>query len=178
MTLDEFKGKLAEFAKDTVLNMDSLLNEQAVDDLSAKQIASVALASAYTTKQEVLIETMREYASKFLNETEIEGVKTAASLMAMTNVYFRFVHIVSDPGFQALPAKLRMNKMTNSGLEQVDFELCSLAVSAINNCQLCIDSHVSGLKKQDVSILGIQTVVRVAAVVNAAAQSWGIDNLN
>jgi alkyl hydroperoxide reductase subunit D len=171
MTLNTLKEQLGEFAKDTVLNISSLLNEQAVDDLSAKQIAEIALASAYATKQETLIQAVKEYAEKFLNETEINGVKIAASLMAMTNVYYRFIHIVSDSEFKTLPAKLRMNKMGDPGIEKVDFELCALAVSAINNCQLCIDSHISSLKKHEVSLIGIQTTVRIAAVMNAAAQS-------
>lgn len=173
--LDTLKEQLGDFAKDTVLNISSLLNEQAVDDLSAKQIAEIALASAYTTKQETLIQAVKKYAEKFLNETEINGVKIAASLMAMTNVYYRFIHIVSDSEFKTLPAKLRMNKMSDPGIEKVDFELCSLAVSAINNCQLCVDSHVNSLKKHEVSLIGIQTAVRIAAVINAAAQSLVIN---
>jgi alkyl hydroperoxide reductase subunit D len=175
MLLEKFKEELSEFAKDTVLNIGSLLNEQDVDDLSAKQIAQIALASAYCTKQEVLIEAIQQYAEKFLNDTEVENVKVAASLMAMTNVYYRFIHIVSDPEFKTLPAKLRMNKMNSPSIDKIDFELCAIAVSAINNCQLCVDSHVSSLKKHGASILSIQTAVRIAAIMNAAAQSWVIN---
>ena len=171
MTLDILKEQLGEFAKDAALNISSLLTEQAVDDLSAKQIAAVALASVYTTKQADLIKTIHSYAEKFLNATEIEGVKAATSLMAMSNVYYRFIHIAADKEFKSLPAKLRMNKMTSHGMEQVDFELSALAVSAINNCELCMNSHVNNLKKQGVSFVGIQTVIRIAAVMNATAQS-------
>ena len=38
-----------------------------------------------------------------------------------------------------MPARLRMNVMANPGVEKVDFELWSLAVSAINGCGMCIE---------------------------------------
>ncbi len=170
MTLIAFKKQLPEFATDTVKNIESLLNEQAVDDLSAKQIAEIALASAYATKQSDLISAIQQYAQKFVNEAEIEGVKIATSIMAMTNIYYRFIHIVSESEFKKLPAKLSTDKMANHSMDKVDFELCALAVSAINNCQLCIDSHINSLKKHGASFLSMQTAIRIAAVVNAAAQ--------
>jgi lipoyl-dependent peroxiredoxin subunit D len=68
-----------------------------------------------------------------------------------------------------MPARLRMNVMANPGVEKVDFELWSLAVSAINGCGMCIESHEHELRKAGVSAEQIQAAVRVAAVVHAIA---------
>ena len=68
-----------------------------------------------------------------------------------------------------MPAKLRMNVIGNPGVEKADFELWSLAVSAINGCGMCIDSHEAELKKHGLTADQIQTSVRIAATVNAVA---------
>ena len=61
--------------------------------------------------------------------------------MAMNNVYYRFVHLASNPEYGTMPAKLRMNVIGTPGIDKDDFELFSLAVSAMNGCGMCIDSH-------------------------------------
>jgi alkyl hydroperoxide reductase subunit D len=89
--------------------------------------------------------------------------------MAMNNVYYRFTHLVGDSEYQTLRAGLRMNAMSNPGCDKIDFELCSLAVSAINGCGMCMDSHEKTLRKHGVTAQAIQSAVRIAAVVNAVA---------
>ncbi|MCD6046901.1 MAG: alkyl hydroperoxide reductase [Gammaproteobacteria bacterium] len=174
MNFDTLKNKLPDFAKDTKLNLSSLLNQQDIDGLSAKQIAGIALASAYSTKQAELINAIFDYANAMLTETDIQGIKIATSLMAMNNIYYRFIHLASDKSFASMPAKLRMNGMANPGIDKVDFELYALAVSAINGCGMCMDSHVKSLVQHQVSHEAIQTCIRVSAVVNAVAQTLNI----
>ena len=100
---------------------------------------------------------------------ELDGARTAAALMAMNNVYYRFTHLVSDIEYATQRAGLRMNGMANPGCDKVDFELCSLAVSAINGCGKCMDSHEQALRKHGLSPPAIQSAVRIAAVVQAVA---------
>ncbi|HET7332673.1 carboxymuconolactone decarboxylase family protein, partial [Dyella sp.] len=59
--------------------------------------------------------------------------------------------------------------MANPGGSKIDFELASLAVSAINGCGKCMESHEKTLRKHEVSAQAIQSVVRIAAVVHAVA---------
>jgi len=171
MTVEQLIATLPEFAKDTRLNLSTLLSGVDRDDLSAKQLAGVALACAYATKHKKLITVMQHYGKDFLSAADVEGIKIAVSIMAMNNIYYRFVHMTSDPVFKTLPAKLRMNKMAASGIDGLDFELYSLAVSALEGCQLCVDTHVQALKKHGLTQVGIQTAIRLAAVINATAQS-------
>jgi alkyl hydroperoxide reductase subunit D len=98
--------------------------------------------------------------------------------MAMNNIYYRFTHLVSDKDIAKLPAKLRMNVIGSPGIAKADFELMSLAVSAINGCGMCMDAHVHELAKVGVSKNGIQSTVRIAAVINAAAKAECIGNMH
>jgi alkyl hydroperoxide reductase subunit D len=69
-----------------------------------------------------------------------------------------------------------MNIIGNPGIDKIDFELMSLAVSAINGCGMCIDAHVHEVAKGGVSKLGVQSSIKIAAVLAAAAQALVIEN--
>lgn len=170
MNFETLTKMIPDYAKDNRLNLTSLLNQQDVDGLTAKQIAGIALASSYTSKNEALIEAISDYAQAHLTDADIDGIKLATSLMAMNNVYYRFVHLTSDKNFASMPAKLRMNGMANPGIDKIDFELYALAVSAINGCGMCIDSHVRSLVQHGASPESVQTCIRVASVLTATAQ--------
>ena len=89
--------------------------------------------------------------------------------MGMNNIYYRFLHLVEDEEYQTMPARLRMNVIGNPGIDQLDFELLSLAVSAVNGCGLCITSHERKLREEGVSREAVQSAVRIAAVIHAVA---------
>ena len=89
--------------------------------------------------------------------------------MAMNNIYYRFLHLVEDDEYQAMPARLRMNILANPGIDKLDFELLSLAVSAINGCGLCISAHEKKLRAHGFTREMIQSAVRIAATVHAVA---------
>ncbi|MEM9243143.1 MAG: carboxymuconolactone decarboxylase family protein [Pseudomonadota bacterium] len=173
MSINDLKQKLPSYAKDIKLNLSGVLSEEGSLGLSVKQIHLIALASAFATKNQELVDSMLAEVSATLAETDIEAAKAAAVIMGMNNIYYRFVHLVSDKEYAKLPAKLRMNVMANPGVEQIDFELMSLAVSAINGCGLCIDSHTKKISA-DISKEGIQSTVRIAAVIFATAQALSI----
>ena len=87
----------------------------------------------------------------------------------MNNIYYRFTHLVSDAEYAKLPARLRMNVMANPGIDKIDFELCSIAVSAIKGCGMCVDSHEKTLRQHGVSLQTVQSAVRIASVLQAVA---------
>lgn len=167
---ETFRTSIPDYAKDVKLNLSSILSEQTSDGLSKQQIYGVALASAYITRQPNLIRVIDDYVKDALSETERNAAKSAATIMAMNNVYYRFVHLVNDKEYQQMPARLRMNIIANPGIDKFDFELYSLAVSAINGCGLCIDAHVAQLRKSGGSKAAVQQAIRIAAVINSAAQ--------
>ena len=62
-----------------------------------------------------------------------------------------------------------MNVIGRPGIDKTDFELLSLAVSAVNGCGMCIVAHDAQLKKQGMTRETIQSAVRIAATVHAVA---------
>jgi alkyl hydroperoxide reductase subunit D len=95
--------------------------------------------------------------------------------MAMNNVYYRFTHLVEKDEYQRLPARLRMNVMANPGSAKENFELWSLAVSAINGCGKCVSAHEKVLREAGMSAEQVQAAVRIAAVVHAVAVTLETD---
>jgi alkyl hydroperoxide reductase subunit D len=169
MTLNEIKSAIPDYAKDLRLNLDSVLSEAGAPGLSSKQIALIALSSAIASRHEPLTAALANEASAHASAQETNGARTAAALMAMNNVYYRFTHLVADSEYQTQRASLRMNAMANPGCDKIDFELCSLAGSAINGCGMCMDSHEKNLRKHGLSALAVQSAVRIAAVVHGVA---------
>lgn len=175
MTIATIKEQLPDFAKDIRLNLDSLFSNPSESALSEKQFYSVALAIAFSLKNDTIIQAIKEEMGEYITAEIEEGIKIAVTLMAMNNVYYRFIHEVSDKGYGQMPAKLRMNGLRTHAMEHADFELCALAVSAINGCGLCMDTHVKQLEKQGVSKEAIQSAIRLAAVLQASVQVLAIE---
>ena len=169
MSLTTLKAGIPDYAKDIRLNLDSVLAETGAAGLTNKQISLIALSSAIASRHAPLVAAIEEFGAQHASAQELNGARTAAAIMAMNNIYYRFTHLVSDTEYSTMRASLRMNAMANPGCGKIDFELCSLAVSAINGCGMCMDSHEKNLRKHDVSAQAIQSTVRIASVIHAAA---------
>lgn len=166
MSLEILKNRIPEYAKDLKLNLSSLAAEAALTD---QQRAGIFVASALGARNpEVVAAITAEFAPKLAPEA-LQAAKAAAAIMGMNNVYYRFVHLASAQDYKTMPAKLRMNVIAKPGVEKADFELWSLAVSAINGCGMCIDAHERELRKAGVGTEAIQAAVRIAATVHAVA---------
>ena len=178
MSIDTLKNLMPDYAKDTKLNLGKYLGGDEVEGLSLNKVYGIALASAYATKHEKVIAALTSQAAQTLSEAEMQAAKAAASIMAMNNVYYRFVHLVSDKEYQSMPAGIRMNVIGNPGIEKADFELMSLAVSAINGCGMCMDAHVHEVSKAGINKQGVQSSIKIAAIVAAAAQTLQQEQLS
>ncbi len=174
MTLENLKSEIGDFAKDIRINLSNILTEAGNTDLALNQIGGIALASAYSTKNQKLVDNILAEFDGKISEAEINAAKSAAAVMGMNNIYYRFLHMVSDAEYQTMPAGLRMSVIGKPGIEKIDFELYSLAISAINGCGMCIDAHVHEITKAGVSKHAIQSTIKIAAVINATAQALEI----
>lgn len=164
--LESLKALIPSYAKDIKLNLSNLLNDES---LTPQQKWGTFLASALATRQPAVIAAANADALDNLSAEAYDAAKSAAAIMAMNNIYYRFVHLSSNKDYGTMPANLRMNVIGNPGVDKIDFELWSLAVSAINGCGMCIDSHEGQLRKHDVTTVQIQTAIRIASTVNAVA---------
>ena len=168
MSLDTLREALPAYAKDLSLNLSSLASETTLGD---QQKWGAFLASAHAVGQPAVIRAVEAAAvDSGLSPEAANAAKAAAAIMGMNNVYYRALHLVSNPEYRTLPARLRMNVIANPGVDKADFELWSLAVSAVNGCGMCLDSHEAELKKRGVPADRIQAALRIAAVVNAVSR--------
>jgi alkyl hydroperoxide reductase subunit D len=175
MNIDAIKNLLPDYAKDIRLNLSSLFQSNTGDNLNEQQTLLVALSCAYGTKCQPLISAFETLAQAHLSATEQTAAKLSATLMAMNNIYYRYTHSIENTAIKALPAKLRMNGVAQPGIQQENFELCCLAVSALNGCALCMSAHSQTLEKQGLTATAIQTSIRLSAVIHACAQALSIE---
>jgi lipoyl-dependent peroxiredoxin subunit D len=166
MSLKELADTLPDHAKDIRLNLGSLLADQMLGD---QRKYGLILACAHGTGSKPVIAAGEAEVAGKLDPAYAEAARSAAAIMAMNNVYYRFVHLASNPVYQTLPAKLRMTGLASHGIDKADFELFSLAVSAQNGCGMCIDSHERILTQHGVKPETIQAAARIAAVMSAVA---------
>lgn len=169
MSLNDIKSGLPDYAKDLRLNLESVLTENGAPGLNDLQIRAIALASAIASRNPALTAAIEAFAAEKLSATELDGARAAAAIMAMTNVYYRFTHNAENREYETLRTSLRMNVMANPGIDKQAFELASLAVSAINGCSRCVDSHEKVIRGHGTSAQGVQSAVRIASVVHAVA---------
>jgi alkyl hydroperoxide reductase subunit D len=167
MSLDAVRALLPDYAKDLSLNLSSLSNETVLND---QQKWGTFLASAWAVGQPDVVKAVVAAAEAGgLSAEAATAAKAAAAIMGMNNVYYRALHLMKNQEYRTLPAKLRMNVIANPGADKADFELWCTAVSAVNGCGMCLDSHEEELRKRGVPNTQIQAALRIAAVVNAVS---------
>jgi lipoyl-dependent peroxiredoxin subunit D len=166
MSLDKIRDSLPDYAKDLKLNLSALMNDTV---LTEQQRWGALLATALAARNPTLIAAISADAKAHLSPQAVNAAKAAAAIMAMNNIYYRFTHLASNPDYATMPARLRMNVIANPGVEKADFELWSLAVSAINGCGTCIDAHDQVLRQAGVTPEAVQQAVRIASVIHAVA---------
>lgn len=175
MSIEALKTKIPDYAKDIKLNLSTLLGGVESVKFDATQIAGLALAAAYATRQTTVIQLIREFAQQQgLPESHVEAAKAAASIMAMTNIYYRSVHWIQKD-YATLAPNLRMQILQKHGITQQEFELYSVVISAINGCERCLSAHINVLEKGGMGTVEIQYSLRLAAVIQAFAQVMVIE---
>lgn len=166
MSIQALKDRLPDYAKDLKLNLAALASESVLDE---EKKAGTFVAAAFASRNaEVIRAALADFGAK-LEPAALAAAKAAAAIMAMNNVYYRFLHLVENGEYAALPARLRMNVMASPGTVKENFELWSLAVSAVNGCGKCLVAHEQVLRAAGVTAQQIQSAVRIAAVVHALA---------
>ena len=166
MEIEQLLESCPEYAKDLKLNMGSALRQA---ELTERQTWGTAVCSAIAARSPRLTEAVLAEAAKRLSEPAMHAAKAAAAIMGMNNIFYRFRHLSGNPQYATMPARLRMQVIRTHGGDPVDFELWCLAVSAINGCGVCVESHENVLREKGVSAETILAAVRIASTVHALA---------
>jgi lipoyl-dependent peroxiredoxin subunit D len=167
MSIDALRDLMPAYAKDISLNLGSLASETVLSD---QQKWGCFLASAHAVGVAPVVRAIEAQAALVLTPEAMNAAKAAAAIMGMNNIYYRSLHLMKNQEYATLPARLRMNILANPGVDKLDFELWSTAVSAINGCGACLDAHESELRKHSVPVTQVQAALRIGAVVHAASR--------
>ena len=167
MTLDQLRERLPEYAKDLKLNLSSVLRQP---ELTERQTWGTALACAAAAHNDELLDVLTSEAREHLDETAFQAALGAAAIMGMNNIYYRFLHLSSNEKYSTMRAGLRMNVIRTHGADPVDFELWCLAVSAVNGCGACVDSHEKVVRDKGLGEEAVLASIRIASVVYAVAR--------
>lgn len=164
--IESLREKIPEPAKDIWLNLTNVLTS---GSLTVDQRWGVAVASAIAARNPVVSAAVLAEAREAVLPAVIEDAVGAAALMGMNNVYYRFRHLVEKQSYSDKPARLRMNKLAKPSTNKLDFELYSLAVSAINGCGACLQAHEKVTVGGGLSEDNVHDAVRIAATIEATA---------
>lgn len=156
----------SKFLRDLKLNVVTVLNSS---NYNKKETALLALAIAVNEKNEVLINAFGERAMKEgATEAELAETHTCTALMNTNNIFYRFRHYMDGVEYyNNQPAGLRMSSMMNPVLGKEFFEMMSLVISAVNNCERCITSHENSVKQHGATEARIYEGVRLGAVIKS-----------
>jgi alkyl hydroperoxide reductase subunit D len=163
--VNQIKEALPEYAKDTKLNLDAVINRSS---LSVDLANGCALASAMATGNGKLVSFIQ---SNLENATERDAALIASAIMAQNNVWYPYVEMAEDENLKGLPAQLRMNAIaSHGGTTKLNFEAYSLAASIVGKCHFCVKAHYDTLKKEGMTVEQLRDVGRIAAVINSVAK--------
>jgi alkyl hydroperoxide reductase subunit D len=161
-----------KYIRDLRINLKNTLNSE---NLNIKEAYLIALAISVNERNKILIEAFTNHAkANGANGAEIAEAYACASTLAVNNVFYRFKHFIknSNENYQNMPAGIKMNIMMSPVLGKELFELISLAVSAVNGCESCVNSHEESVRKYGLpneqagsSEARIFDAVRLAAIV-------------
>lgn len=163
--MDTLIDSLPDYAKDLKLNYSSLVRQDTI--LTPAQRWGTIVACSIAAGNQRLIGAVVAEASSHVSPVVLEAAKGAAAVMGMNNVYYRYLHSVSNEKYRTIPARLRMNILRTHGADHADFELWCEAVSAVNNCQVCMDSHEKSVREKGLTEEHVLQAIRVASIIHA-----------
>jgi alkyl hydroperoxide reductase subunit D len=165
--LDRLKARLPEHAHDLRINLGVIAGVAA---LSPEQAWGAAVTAAITARNPEVVAAIEETAAQQLSPEALSAARGAASIMAMNNVYFRFLHVMGDDtDYAQMPMRLRMQLIAKPGVDALDFALWCLAASSITGCERCVRLHEASVHSCGGSVEHVHETVRIAAVVHGVA---------
>ena len=174
--IDALRARIPEHSADLEHNLVKVLSRSR---LSPARVWGCAITAAITCRSRPLTEAaIADARAAGVGQPTIEDARAAASLMAMTNTYYGFEHLLGDAAsdYRSLPAALRMKRSARPAGDRLDYELFALAASVLGGCASCVRTHERALRAGGVEPEAIHDAVRIAATMRGVALSlWQAD---
>lgn len=167
-SLDLLEEGKSRYVADLKLNFKNSFES---DHLSKKEIGLLGVALAVNAGNRVLKQFFASNANaEGATEAEIAEAVACASLLSANNVVYRFRHFVNKEKYNEIPARIKMNIMARPVGGKEFFELISLAVSAVNGCEMCVKSHENSLIELGSKEERIFESIRLAGVITSVSK--------
>jgi len=158
----------SRYVRDLKLNFSSTFTSA---HLSEKECALVALSIAVNNNNGVLTNFFERLAlEKGATAEEIAEAAGCASLLALNNVFYRFRHFTGKEKYTQIPARIRMQLMSSPVTGKEFFELMSIAVSAVNGCEMCVNAHEKSILALGSTEERVFDAVRIASIITATGK--------
>lgn len=158
----------SRYLRDLKLNFNSMLSSE---HLSLKEIGLLGLACATNHLNKPLTAFFTAFSKDHgANAADLAEAVACASLLSSNNVFYRFRHFTQKEKYAQIPARIRMQVMMNPVTGKEFFELMSLAISAINGCEMCVNAHENSLIKMGTTEERIFDAIRIASLVTATSK--------
>lgn len=162
-SLDILAATDSRFLRDLRMNVKSVM---AAESLSEKEACLLATAIAANENNATLLDAFSaKSVENGATDAEVAEAIACASLLSTNNVFYRFRHFMDKDEYTNAPARLRMNIMMNPVLGKEFFELISLAVSAVNGCEMCVKSHEQSVLHAGATTQRVWDSIRLASVM-------------
>lgn len=166
MSLDALKAAVPDYARDLRRNLDAVVDRSTLPE---QRLWGTVLVCAIAARSARVLRELAPEARARLTPEAYTAARSAASVMAVNNVFHRTRHLLSDPAYEELRTGLRMTAIGHPGAGEADVEFWYFAVSAVNACGLCLDAHERALRRLEVDRETVQEGIRIAAVIQAVA---------
>lgn len=166
--LDMLEEGKSRYVADLKVNFKNSFESE---HLSKKEIALLGISIAVNANHAVLKSFFKGNAlAEGATAAEIAEATGCASLLSANNVLYRFRHFVHKEKYNEIPARIKMNLMGRPVTGKEFFELMSLAVSAVNGCEMCVKAHEHSLIELGTKEERIFEAVRLASVITSASK--------
>ena len=167
-SLDLLEEGKSRYAADLKLNFKNLFETEL---LTRKEIGLLGVALAVNANNAILKSFFATQALEAeATAPEIAEAVGCASLLSANNVLYRFRHFVHKDKYNEIPARIKMNIMGRPVNGKEFFELMSLAVSAVNGCEMCVKAHENSLIELGTKEERIFEAVRIASVITSTSK--------
>lgn len=167
--VDQLKEGIPDYAKDIRLNLDNVVKRSTLPEVEVFGVVVAAVFATGNTKLWTWIYGQSGEGEEVVRERA--AALTAASLMAMNNVWYPYVDMAADGALEAQPPGLRMNAIaTHGGTSKGRFEAYSLAASIVGKCVHCVRAHYDTLKAEGYTTEQLRDIGRIAAVLSSVSR--------
>lgn len=167
-TLDILEEGKSRYLTDLKINFKNSLESEHLD---SREISLLGVALSVNGNNRILLEFFRERALKDgATPDQVAEAAACASLLSANNVFYRFRHFMNKEKYNEIPARIKMNLMARPVTGKEFFELVSLAVSAVNGCEMCVKAHENSLVELGAKEERIFEAVRMASVITSVSK--------